>query len=197
MDFYCQVRNFEKKFFSIEAPCFSHEPINESVKIQNIQEDDEYRLSKLNEILNFINSEISDLTRNFSPYDQEELDEKLRSLFTNKHRQIYQQFIASLSLKAQSNASHFESIEGKKSKTPTSPKQKAKNRKPSQAPGSNSTIFGDDLNILMHSSFFASFIEPLISKSICICSSNISNKQPFEIISELKKIVIFFFHLKS
>lgn len=190
MDFYCHIKNYEKKIFSTEAPCFSHDLINESSKIQNIQEDDEYRLSKLNEIVDFVNTEISDLIHNFSPMDQDELDEKLRNLFKSKNRQINQQFLASLNLKAQSNSSQFESIEAKNSKTPTSPKQKSKNRKSSQAQGCNSTIFGDDLSILMHSIFFASFIEPLISKSICICSSIFTNKQPFEIISDLKKPVI-------
>lgn len=190
LDFYCQIKNLEKKFFSIEAPCFSHEPINESAKIQNIQEDDEYRLSKLNEIIDFVNAEVSDLIRNFSPLDQDELDEKLRNFFKSKNIQVNQKFLASLSLKAQSNSSQPESIEAKNSKTPTSPKQKGKTRKSSQAPGSISTIFGDDLSVLMHSNFFASFIEPLISKSICICSSVITNKQPFEIISDLKKTVI-------
>ncbi|CAF0855007.1 unnamed protein product [Brachionus calyciflorus] len=191
LDFYCQVKNVEKKILSIDAPCFSHDIITESAKIQNIQEDDENRLTKLNELVNFLNGEITDLVRNFSPFDQEELDEKLRNLFKTKHDQIYQAFLLSLNLKAQSIVSQIDSIEGKKSKTPTSPKQKSKPRKQSQAPGANTTVFGDDLNILFNSNFYGSFIEPLISKSICICSSIVSNKPPFAIISELKNQVSF------
>lgn len=67
-----------KKILSLNAPCYSIELIHDSSKIQHIQEDDTYRTSKLNSVIHFINTEINDSVKNFSPLDQDELDEKLK-----------------------------------------------------------------------------------------------------------------------
>ena len=52
--------------------------IHDSAKIQHIQEEDVYRASKLNNVIQFINTDINDLLKNYSPHEQEELDEKLK-----------------------------------------------------------------------------------------------------------------------
>lgn len=54
--------------------------ITDMAKIQFIQEDDSIRNSKLDEIRYVINSDINDLLKHHSPYDQDEIDEKLGCL---------------------------------------------------------------------------------------------------------------------
>lgn len=100
--------------------------------------------------------------------------------------------MTNINQKERSN-SQADTIEGKKSKTPTSPKQKAAKapRKSSQVNGPNTLGFGDDLNILLSATFYPSFVEPLISKSICKCSASLERKQLFEHISNLRSNVYY------
>ena len=63
---------------TLEAPCHSIDLIHDSAKIQHIQEDDVHRTAKLSNIIQFINTDINDLLKNYSPHEQEEIDEKLK-----------------------------------------------------------------------------------------------------------------------
>jgi hypothetical protein len=67
----------------MECPCYSTDLVNDSAKIQTIQEDDNLRHSKLEEIRHLINIEINSLIKNHSPFDQDEIDEKLRYMITH------------------------------------------------------------------------------------------------------------------
>jgi hypothetical protein len=82
-------------------------------------------------------------------------------------------------------------IDGKKSKTPTSPKQKSTKadkgaRKASQTTG---PIIADEMTAHLNSTFYALFVQSLISKAICMSSVAISKKQAFEHILELSSNV--------
>lgn len=67
-----------KRVLSIDSSCYAIDQVNDSARIQIIQEDDLHRSSKINEIINFINTEVNELIKNYTPYDQEEIDDKLR-----------------------------------------------------------------------------------------------------------------------
>jgi len=69
---------FSKRIVSINSSCHTSELINDSSPISFIQEDDIYRMNKLNEITHLVNNEISILMKHFNPFYQNELDEKLR-----------------------------------------------------------------------------------------------------------------------
>ena len=59
------------------CPCFTFDMINDSVRIQIIQEDDNIRSLNLDETRQLINSDINGLLKHHSPFDQDEIDEKL------------------------------------------------------------------------------------------------------------------------
>ena len=79
---------------------------------------------------------------------------------------------------------------GKKSKTPTSPKQKPA-KQPTQRKSSQTMTnpsmgaLGDELNAHFVSNFYGSFVQSLISKALCMAASEISKKQTFEHVAEL------------
>lgn len=60
------------------APCHAHELINDQARIQIIQDDDTRRSNNLSSLIEFVNQELNDCVRNYSPLEQDELDEKLR-----------------------------------------------------------------------------------------------------------------------
>ena len=79
---------------------------------------------------------------------------------------------------------------GKKSKTPTSPKQKgAKQTAPRKSSQTlvNPSVggLGDELNVNIASNFYGSFVQSLISKALCMSASEIAKKHIFEHIAEL------------
>lgn len=188
LDIYCHDKNKEMKILSINSPCFSNDLVHDSAKIQLIQEDDAYRASKLNSIITFINTEVNDLVKNFSPLDQEEIDDKLNKLFRSKRDKVYQEYLAGLS-PVEKPGSSTSRDDGKKSKTPPSPKQKSNKqtaRKSSQVGlTSGSGMLSEELNAHFASCFYGSFVQSLISKAICMCASEISKKPAFEHIAEL------------
>lgn len=77
---------------SVDAPCHNFDLVNDSSKIQLIQEEDAFRSSKINEIISFINTEINDLIKNHSPSDQDEIDDKLK--FVKFKKKISQKFFS-------------------------------------------------------------------------------------------------------
>ena len=62
---------------TLYSPCNSPEIIHDSTMLQYIQEDDTYRALKLVEVIKFINIEISESFKNYSPFEQADIDEKL------------------------------------------------------------------------------------------------------------------------
>lgn len=68
---------FYKKLISLECPSYTFDMITDSARIQLIQEDDAARQSRLDETQSILNQEINDLVKNHSPFDQNEIDEKL------------------------------------------------------------------------------------------------------------------------
>ena len=189
---------------SINSPCYSPELINDSSKIQYIQEDDVYRQSKIGELIEFVNTELNGLIKNYSPLDQEELDEKISQFFQSKQHAALQTFLFS-------NKTHESMImkDHNKSKTPSTPTQSnpSNNKKTAAAPvkpkqsqsannpttvSSNLTApstVSDELNNYFQSNFFASFIESVISKAICLAGAQISHQEIFDHLMELKQIV--------
>ena len=68
-----------KKILAINSSAFSpSELIHDSTRLQLVQDDDANRLTRFNEVLDFINNDIHDLVKHFSPFEQAELDEKLK-----------------------------------------------------------------------------------------------------------------------
>lgn len=62
----------------MDCPCYTFDIISDLARIQLIQEDDNLRNVKLDETRQLINSEINDIVKLHSPFDQDEIDEKLR-----------------------------------------------------------------------------------------------------------------------
>ena len=63
----------------MEVPVYTpNDVIHDSSKIQQIQEDDLQRSSELDEIINFINSEVSNALKSLVPHNQSEIDNALR-----------------------------------------------------------------------------------------------------------------------
>jgi hypothetical protein len=92
--------------------------INDSAKIQFIQEDDIFRQSKIGEVIDFVNTELNSLIKNYSPLDQDELDEKINKLFHSKQQAALETFLFN-------NKTHESMIvkDHNKSKTPSTPTQ--------------------------------------------------------------------------
>lgn len=61
----------------MECPCYTFDMVTDLAKMQLIEEDDNIRISKLDEIRYLLNSEISDLVKHHSPFNQDEIDENL------------------------------------------------------------------------------------------------------------------------
>jgi hypothetical protein len=61
----------------VDSACYVHELINDQAKLQTIQEDDSVRAAKLNDLINFVNTDLNEIVKNFSPFDSEELDERI------------------------------------------------------------------------------------------------------------------------
>lgn len=61
----------------MNSAVFACDLISDAAPINYIQEDDLFRNNKLNDVTNLINGEISILMKNFNPFYQNELDEKL------------------------------------------------------------------------------------------------------------------------
>jgi hypothetical protein len=161
-----------------------------------------FRQSKISEVIDFVNTELNGLIKNYSPLDQEELDEKISKLFHSKQQSAMQTFLFS-------NKAHESMItkDNNPSKTPSTPTQSnpSNNKKNAAAPAPKqkqsannptaaSTNFiapsTDELNNYFQSSFFASFMESVISKAICLAGAKISYQEPFDHIMELKNMAI-------
>jgi len=67
-----------KQIVSVDLTYNAIDAINDSCKIQIIQEEDAFRASKINDVVSFINNNVNDLLRNFNPTEQDELDQKLK-----------------------------------------------------------------------------------------------------------------------
>jgi hypothetical protein len=63
---------------TIEVPCYSNpEQLNDSSRIQQILEDDVRRREELNDVIKFINENITNVLKLFDPLQQNEIDENL------------------------------------------------------------------------------------------------------------------------
>ena len=183
----------------MECPCYTFDVISDLAKIQLIQEDDNIRISKLDETRQLINSEINDLVKLHSPFDQDEIDEKLRMLFKDKQaKQLESKETQSLSSRLTSASQPDAASAGKTVKTPTSPKQKTEKtavggkgnqtgRKASKPV--NQAAQEDELNIIFHAHYYPSYIQTFTSKLICMSSALLSKKNLFEHICDLYSIV--------
>ena len=113
-------------------------------------------------------------------------------LFKQKKDHAFQIYLLGLTSSEKSQSTLEKEDLGKKSKTPTSPKQKpaakltALPRKSSQTlANASSGAFSDELSAHFNSNFYGSFVQSLISKAICMSASEIAKKQPFEHIADL------------
>jgi hypothetical protein len=171
---------------SIEAPCYAHELLNDQAKLQLIQEDDLNRAGKLSDTITFVNTELNDTVKNFSPHDLEELDEKISALFQNRSAECMQKYLQGLEEQQQAaNGPQGESALSSKApvpKTPSSPKQKPKSG--GGAKGSSSDPQASQpaeiLNVYFSTNFHASHVQALISKALYQSAANLNRKQLFQ-----------------
>ncbi len=117
-------------------------------------------------------------------------------LFQTKKDHAFQIYLSGLCSSEKSQSTLDKEESGKKSKTPTSPKQKPDKktapRKSSQTMNNPSMgALGDELSAHFVSNFYASFVQSLISKALCMAASEITKKQTFEHIAELSLNVKF------
>jgi hypothetical protein len=144
------------------------------------------RSLKLSEVIKYINSEISGILRQFNPFDQTEIDDKLTASFIEKQRTVYEKSLLTSSFEHQSVS---DMDQGKKSKTPSTPKQPQPKATASKAKAStlmaNSVVnVQNELEQYFQKNFFGLFALSFISKTICLTSIALSNNQPFERISQ-------------
>lgn len=99
-----------------------------------------------------------------------------------KQKEVQEKFLTYTS--AEQSLSQFTDppSDGKKSRTPTSPKAKgtlpAKRKTPSAVPSS-------DLINYFNSNYFALYTLSLLSKAVCVASTNLNKMQPFERIAQI------------
>ena len=184
------LRFFKQKLHSLDLPCHTNEMISDQAKIQAIQEDDSHRSHKLVDLIHFSNTELNDLIKNFSPFDADELDEKLAVFFHNKQAECLSKYLTDLEEQRQKqeieNQLANESATASKvtvSKTPTSPKQKPKSGKNSTDVWS-AAYQNDLLSVYFNINFFASHLEAFMSKALCEAAVQLNRKQLFTYISE-------------
>lgn len=176
-----------KKLVSVFSPCNSPDLIHDSTILQYIQEDDTLRSLKLVEIIKYINSELNDILKQFNPLDQTEIDEKLTASFLEKQRIVYEKSLLTTSFEHQSVS---DMDQGKKSKTPSTPKQPQPKATASKAKAStlmaNSVVnVQNELEQYFQKNFFGLFALSFISRAVCLTSIALSNKQPFERVSQI------------
>ena len=107
-----------------------------------------------------------------------------------KQKEITEKFLTYTSAEASLSQFTDPPSEGKKSRTPTSPKtskpqppppaagQQAKRKTPSAVPS-------NELINYFNSNYFALYLLSLLSKAVCVASTNLSRIQPFERIAQL------------
>lgn len=201
LNIYCQINNKEKKMLSIDSCCYSPDFINDSAKIQYIQEDDFFRQTKLNDLLEFVNIELNGLVKNYSPLDQDELDEKIKMLFQAKQASTFQVYL--FNTKANESTvikdrtpTTVTNVTPTNAKSKTTPAKQTEKQsiKVQQAAGASSIAVGaissaaqDEVLNYFQSTFHASFMESTISKAVCLTGACLANKELFEHIADLKQ----------
>lgn len=190
LEVFCQDKNKDKNMVSIYSPCNSPDLIHDSTILQYIQEDDNLRSLKLVEIIKFINTEINEILKNFNPFDQNEIDEKLTKIFQEKQKGFYEKSLLTSSFEHQS----VSDMDGKKSKTPSTPKKDIPKATASKAKAStlmaNSVVnIQDELQQYFQKNFFGLFALAFLSKAVCLTSIAFFRGQPFERIQHLTSIM--------
>ena len=116
-----------------------------------------------------------------------------------KQKEITEKFLTYTSAEASLSQFTDPPSESKKSLTPTSPKskqpppagQQAKRKTPSAVPS-------NELINYFNSNYFALYLLSLLSKAVCVTSTNLSKIQPFERIAQLSfEVNTVNFELKS
>jgi hypothetical protein len=116
-----------------------------------------------------------------------------------KQKEITEKFLTYTSAEASLSQFTDPPSESKKSQTPTSPKskqpppagQQAKRKTPSAVPS-------NELINYFNSNYFALYLLSLLSKAVCVTSTNLSKIQPFERIAQLSfEVNTVNFELKS
>jgi hypothetical protein len=147
-----------------------------------IQEDDSHRASKLSETIAFINTDLNECIRNFSPNDLEELDEKITALFENRHAECLHKYLMAVDEQNQATAESAMSNKAPAaSKAPSSPKQKPKSAaKGSSSDAVASTPVGELLAAYFQLNFQASHVQALISQALYQSAAILNKKQLFQ-----------------
>ena len=181
--------------------------VNDSAKASLIQDDDAHRASKLADVLHLVNGEISELVKNYSPLDQDELDEKLRNFFHERQLNLLQKHFldTACSETTTTTATTTTAMDGHTtvSRSPVTTPKKDKDKKTRKAShpqvqqvpqvanaaiaAANGVDYSSSPGTYLNVCFFASFLEPFISKAVCLTAIRLNNKQPFEYIAEMSE----------
>jgi hypothetical protein len=198
LELYFNIKNEEKKIVDIIAPCFYINDIllNDSSKIQIIQDDDHHRNDNLIKIIDFINGEVNIILENYNPItDQKELDSKLVKIYERKQSEhlSMNSSISNESTTQSATQNHLPTTEdendsSKKAKksgtaaTKDTTKQQQGGRNKSAGQNQNERI---ELKKCFDSNFEANYTLSIISKIILLSASKLTNRQPFEQILQL------------
>jgi hypothetical protein len=169
--------------------------------LQLIQEDDNHRLSNRDEVLNFFNNDLSNLLKNFTPNDFEEIEENLARYFNEKntkHLEIYLKRLLEkhnreeeeqkkLNEDQQTETGTHTTTNDKKNqrtKTPGSPKTKPKSGNKGSNDAQSIQTQLDEFNLYFSTTFHASYLQSFVSKAICFLSTKINQKSLFLYLSD-------------